>query len=91
MFVAVGETVVLADRDWAAERLTVGAADRVLLTDDDGVCVVVWRADLVVETLAVTVIDACTDLDARAEAVREFDAVDVRDMRALTDTVGEVV
>jgi len=91
VFVAVGEMVVLADLDWAAERLTVGAGDRVLLTEDDGDSVSVWRADLVVEALAVTVIDACKDLDARAEAVREFDAVDVRDMRALTVVVGEVV
>ena len=39
MLETVGEIVVDGERDVAAERLTVGFADRVLLTDDDGDCV----------------------------------------------------
>jgi len=88
---AVGEIETVVERDWAADRLTVETADRVLLTDDDGVCVVVWRTDLVVWTLLVTVGDAGTDLDARGVVVREFDAVDVRDMRVLRVPVGDAV
>ncbi len=41
MLDAVGDTVVVTERDDAAERLTVGSADRVLLTAEDRDCVTV--------------------------------------------------
>jgi len=83
--------VVDDERDVAAERLTVGSAERVLLTDDDGDCVSDCRGDLVVEELVVIVGDAEPDLDACVETVRELDAVDERDMRLLSVPVDDAL
>ena len=86
-----GVIVVDEERDVAAERLIVGSAERVLLTDDDGDCVADCRVDLVVDALFVIVGDAEPDLDARNEAVREFVAVDERDMRLLSVPVDDAL